>query len=108
MTVNSLVINTISVGIAYILLRLIFSYTTSPLRSIPGPFLAKFTDLWRLRDYWLCTQIQSHQELHKKLGPAVRIGPNMVSLSEPDLLKTVYSTRADYMKVSVMTIYPTT
>ncbi len=79
--------------------RLIFTYWSSPLRAFPGPVLAKFTDLWRLLDYWNCTQIDSHRRLHAKHGPAVRIGPNMISLSDPNLLKTVYSTRGDYVKV---------
>ena len=77
----------------------VYSFLTSPLSSIPGPFWAKFSDLWRLLDFWNCTQIQSHQTLHEKFGPAVRIGPNLVSLSDPELLKTVYSSRGDYVKV---------
>ena len=80
-------------------LRLVVSYLSYPLKAFPGPFLAKFTNLWRLFDYWGHTQIQSHQKLHEKFGPAVRIGPNMVSLSDPGLLKVVYSIRPDYVKV---------
>ncbi|CAG8980606.1 hypothetical protein HYALB_00013761, partial [Hymenoscyphus albidus] len=36
--------------------------------------------------------------LHGKHGPAVRIGPNVVSLSDPHLIKTVYSTRGNFLK----------
>jgi hypothetical protein len=89
-------------GLALLLLRLTITYLKSPLRAFPGPFWAQFTDLWRVLDYWKCTQIRSHQKLHEKLGPAVRIGPNMISLSDPSLLKTVYSTRGDYVKVSTL------
>lgn len=89
----------IALIIAPFLLRLLFSYLNSPLRSFPGPFWAQFTDLWRVLDYWRCTQIQTHQQLHERLGPAVRIGPNMISLSDPSLLKTVYSTGGDFVKV---------
>ncbi|KAH6986398.1 cytochrome P450 [Ilyonectria sp. MPI-CAGE-AT-0026] len=88
----------IALIIALFLLRLLFSYLNSPLRSFPGPFWAQFTDLWRVLDYWRCTQIQSHQQLHERFGLAVRIGPNMISLSDPSLLKTVYSTRGDFVK----------
>lgn len=84
-----------------VLLRLVISYFSSPLRDIPGPFLAKFTDVWRMFDYWKTTQIQSHQELHRQHGAAVRIGPNMVSLSDPSLLKKVYDTRGNFVKVTM-------
>jgi hypothetical protein len=84
-----------------LILRLVVSYFSSPLRSIPGPFLAKFTDAWRALDYWKTTQIQSHRELHARHGAAVRIGPNMVSLNDPSLLKKIYDTRGNYVKVNL-------
>lgn len=34
--------------------------------------------------------------MHEELGPAVRIGPNMISLSDPSLLKMIYSTRGEH------------
>ena len=77
----------------------VVAYLRSPLKDIPGPFLAKFTNMWRLIDHFKATQISTQRRLHKNLGPAVRIGPNFVSLSDPTLLKTVYSTRGEYLKV---------
>lgn len=77
----------------------VLAYLRSPLKDIPGPFLAKFSNIWRLIDHYKATQIISQRRLHEKLGPAVRIGPNVVSLSDPTLLKTVYSTRGEYVKV---------
>lgn len=99
MAIENLALKAVGLGVSLLLLRLIFSFVTHPLRDIPGPFWAKFTNLWRMLDYWQCTQIESHRELHRTLGPAVRIGPNMVSLSDPDLLKQVYSIRGDFLKV---------
>ena len=78
-----------------------YVYLTSPLRGFPGPFWAQFTDFWRMWDYWSCTQINTHRKLHEKHGPAVRIGPNLISLSDTSLIKTVYSTRGDYVKVRI-------
>lgn len=83
---------------------LISAYFRSPLKGIPGPFLAKFTNVWRLWDHCNATQIDTQRVLHEKLGPAVRIGPNVVSLNDPSLISTVYSTRGNYLKVSFMTI----
>lgn len=77
-------------------------------RRIPGPFLAKFSDLWL---GW----VSSHghrsdivHELHKKYGtvpmstchcniidaregPLVRLAPNHVSIANPDALHIVYA-----------------
>lgn len=77
----------------------VVAYVRSPLKDIPGPFLARFTNIWRLIDHYKATQISTQRRLHEELGPAVRIGPNIVSLSDPTLLKTVYSTRGEYLKV---------
>lgn len=79
--------------------RALYRRLTSPLGRIPGPFWARFTDLWRLVDHYRCTQIETQRRLHEQLGPAVRIGPNMVSLSDPELVAVVYSTRGEYVKV---------
>lgn len=87
-------------GITAVVLRLLTSSRSSGLRDIPGPFLAKYTDFWRLIDHWRGTHVKTQRRLHEKYGPAVRIGPNAVSLSDPSLLKTVYSTRGEFRKVS--------
>lgn len=39
------------------------------------------------------------QELHKNYGPVVRIAPNVLDLDFPGLIKTIYSTKEDYLKV---------
>lgn len=98
MALDSLALPAFLVGLGLIAARFLYSYVTSPLKSLPGPLVAKFTDLWRFYDYWCCSQIKSHQTLHKKHGPAVRIGPNMVSLSDPDLLKQVMHLADGYQK----------
>jgi len=78
---------------------LLWTYYSSPLKSIPGPFLAKFTNLWRFFDVWGGRAELTLRLLHQKHGSAVRIGPNIVSLSDPRLIKTIYSTRGEYLKV---------
>lgn len=39
------------------------------------------------------------EELHKKHGPVVRIAPNVLDLDIPELIKTVYNTKENYLKV---------
>ncbi|KAJ9299754.1 hypothetical protein DTO271G3_2638 [Paecilomyces variotii] len=70
----------------------------SPLNSIPGPFLAKWTNLWRLFDVWGGRCELTQKLLHEKYGPVVRLGPNMVSLSDPALIATLYGINGDWLK----------
>ncbi|KAE8373926.1 cytochrome P450 [Aspergillus bertholletiae] len=68
------------------------------LRHIPGPFLASVTNLYRMS--WVSTT-RAHlilQDVHKKYGEVVRIGPNMVSFSNPAAIPTVYPMRAGLPK----------
>ncbi|KAL2439201.1 Cytochrome P450 monooxygenase [Exophiala dermatitidis] len=51
------------------------------LRSIPGPFLAKFTDLYRLLLVLGRKPHEKHLELHKRYGNVVRLGPKCVSVT---------------------------
>ncbi|KAI0309649.1 cytochrome P450 monooxygenase pc-bph, partial [Amylostereum chailletii] len=62
------------------------------IRAYPGPWLAKFSDLWLT---W--TVLQGHRsevvhELHKKYGAfLVRIAPNHISISDHNALEVVYA-----------------
>lgn len=80
--------------------KLICDIFFSSLRSIPGPSLAKLTDLWRAFYTHGGRVDVKHLELHRKYGPAVQIGPNCVSISDPGLIRTIYSTRNPWKKVS--------
>jgi len=74
------------------------SWLVSPLRKYPGPFLAGYTNLWRL---WAVRTRKYHhviEALHKKYGPIVRIGPNTLDLDYPELIKTIYSTDGKWRK----------
>lgn len=42
------------------------------------------------------------KKLHDKYGPVVRIGPNLVDLDYPELIKTIYSTDERWRKVGSM------
>ena len=42
------------------------------------------------------------QELHKKYGPVVRIAPNVLDLDIPELIRSIYNIKADYLKVGVL------
>ncbi|OCH87964.1 cytochrome P450 monooxygenase pc-bph [Obba rivulosa] len=61
------------------------------LRSYPGPFLAKFTDLWLAYKVWEARRSAEIHLLHKKYGPFLRIGPNHVSIADPAAIPVLYS-----------------
>lgn len=75
------------------------------LRKIPGPQLAAFTDLWRFLVTLRRRPEIAHQELHAKYGNAVRLGPNMVSISDWKAVKEVYGTNTAYVKVCSIVIF---
>ena len=59
-----------------------------------------WSNIWR---FWLVSTWKYQwkmKELHEKYGPVVRIGPNLLDLDYPELIKTLYSTSGKYTKVS--------
>ncbi|EEU34711.1 uncharacterized protein NECHADRAFT_97459 [Fusarium vanettenii 77-13-4] len=68
------------------------------LNKIPGPWLAGFTDLWRLFIVRGRRAQEVHIELHKKYGPMVRLGPRAVSVADPEAIKIIYSPSSGYSK----------
>lgn len=65
----------------------------------PGPFLASITDWWR---FWIVYKRRpevEHIRLHEKHGNVVRLGPNALSFSDPQALKTIYGLNKGFVKV---------
>ncbi|KAH6950319.1 cytochrome P450 [Ilyonectria sp. MPI-CAGE-AT-0026] len=62
----------------------------SPLRHIPGPFLARFTDLWYLGRVRRGHFERDNIALHRKHGPIVRYGPNRYSFDHPQAAPIIY------------------
>jgi hypothetical protein len=68
--------------------------------SVPGPFLAKFTDLWRLYKVWNWTFKEDLPALHKRYNsPVIRIGPKLLSCSDARAVDLVYGFHSDFKKV---------
>ncbi|KIX02572.1 uncharacterized protein Z518_08513 [Rhinocladiella mackenziei CBS 650.93] len=93
------IVSTLAVfGFVVLLLKLLSTAFASPLRKFDGPFAAKFTDFWRLIDTYRGRCDITQTKLHRKYGPAVRIGPNIISLSDPGMIKTVFNVKAPWKK----------
>ncbi|KAJ5460255.1 cytochrome P450 [Penicillium daleae] len=78
--------------------RFLWNYLRSPLKSFPGPAATSFTNIWRLQDVFRGRCDITQTALHRKHGPAVRMGPNLLSLSDPNLISQVYNTKSPWLK----------
>ncbi|OJJ39814.1 hypothetical protein ASPWEDRAFT_25610 [Aspergillus wentii DTO 134E9] len=70
----------------------------SSLSVFPGPVAAKITDVWRAVHTFRGRIDLEHVQLHRQYGSVVRIGPNCLSLSDPNLIRVVYTTRSPWKK----------
>jgi hypothetical protein len=68
------------------------------LNHIPGPGLAPFTNLWRFFVVWGRRPELAHIRLHEKYGPLVRLGPRVVSVSDPAAISVIYALNAGFVK----------
>lgn len=67
------------------------------LRHVPGPFLARFSYIWTT--YCIVTgRIWSAYVDLNKYGPVVRVGPNYVVTSDPDVLRSIAAARSRYVR----------
>lgn len=68
------------------------------LRKIPSPFPAQFSDLWLLS---VCRRRKRYEvvdQVHKRLGPVVRIQPNHVSINDDDAISVIYGHGNGFLK----------
>ncbi|KAK3291691.1 cytochrome P450 [Chaetomium fimeti] len=71
---------------------------SSVLRDIPGPSLAKVTDLYRAALVKTGRSHEIYQKYHERYGPLLRIGPNMVSVADPAAIPDIYPMRPGFPK----------
>ncbi|KAI9592300.1 cytochrome P450 [Syncephalis fuscata] len=68
------------------------SYKASTAKSVPGPWYTKFTLLEHMYNMATGVSWKAISECHDKYGPIVRLGPNEVSITDMDALRTILST----------------
>ncbi|RFU27293.1 hypothetical protein B7463_g9052, partial [Scytalidium lignicola] len=69
------------------------------LARIPGPFLAKFTNLWRLYKVWNWTFKQDLPALHEYYNSQlIRVGPNLLSCTDPRAVEIIYGFQSQFKK----------
>ncbi|KAJ6058806.1 uncharacterized protein N7446_008389 [Penicillium canescens] len=74
------------------------------INSIPGPVAASVTNLWRLALVTGRRPELEHIKLHRKYGSIVRLGPNVVSVSDPNAVKVIYAINAGFVKSHFYTV----
>ncbi|CCF35218.1 cytochrome P450 4A10 [Colletotrichum higginsianum] len=82
----------------YVSLRSVYNVCFHPLRRVPGPFLAKISRLWLFYHDYHGNPHNHIRELHRKLGPLVRISPNEVSVDNVDANNTIYAQNNPWVK----------
>ncbi|KAJ5523413.1 hypothetical protein N7513_012957 [Penicillium frequentans] len=73
--------------VAVVVARAFFRRYWAPIKDIPGPFLASFSNLWLVLQILKGHTEAETIELHKKHGHFVRIATNEVSVSHPDAIR---------------------
>ncbi|KAJ8127654.1 hypothetical protein O1611_g5983 [Lasiodiplodia mahajangana] len=94
LTVKSLLATLSSVICGYIVYQCLFS----PLAVFPGPLAAKLSKGWRA---YVTYRGQWHRDiaaLHERYGPVVRIGPNELSVGDPEAFLHIYRVNKPYVK----------
>ncbi|KAE9363577.1 cytochrome P450 [Stipitochalara longipes BDJ] len=92
--------NLLLVGVASILYFFLGNWLKPGVRSIPGPWLAKVSDLWRYYDVAKGRPDITLYQLHQRHGDYVRLGPTAVSVKNIEVLKTIYGINSGYAKSS--------
>ncbi len=78
--------------------QIVYNLFLSPLRSVPGPLLAKITAQWLILVEMAGNRTTTIHRLHQKYGPSVRIGPNEISYSNTEMVKELYGQQTQFIK----------
>ncbi|KAM5353625.1 hypothetical protein ACJ41O_000275 [Fusarium nematophilum] len=94
----SISIYVVAILLLILFLRFIVQSLRSPLRFIPGPLLARFTDAWYFWNVRNGSFEDVNVDLHKQHGTIVRYGPNRYSFNDPEAAKTIYGLGTHFPK----------
>ena len=79
----------------------VFSNLKAGLSEIPGPFLARYTDAWRLYVAWRYAghENEVYGSLKEQYGDVIRIGPRAVTVLDPRAVPIIYGVKSRLAKV---------
>ncbi|OOG00772.1 hypothetical protein ASPCADRAFT_125782 [Aspergillus carbonarius ITEM 5010] len=73
-----------------LVIRVVYLCYFHPLARYPGPFWARFTNLWRFLTFLGGHHHLSEQQLHEKYGRVVRVAPDWLSFSSLEDFDAIY------------------
>ncbi|KAI1620545.1 cytochrome P450 oxidoreductase [Exophiala viscosa] len=76
----------------------LYRVLTSPLCSVPGPFLARFGRIYYFVKCALGRWEHDDLQLHREYGPVVRVGADLYSIDSPEIVKKVYGIGSKFPK----------
>ncbi|EXJ65883.1 uncharacterized protein A1O5_10859 [Cladophialophora psammophila CBS 110553] len=80
------------------IVRLAVNRYGTGINHIPGPVFASCTNLWRFFVVWGRRPELEHIRLHEKYGPLVRLGPRVLSVSDPAAIPVIYALHSGFVK----------
>ena len=92
-----------AVAFVALIARLLYNRYGRGLSHVPGPFLASFTDFYRLGVARGYRPERWHIKLRAQYGDFVRIGPRTVLCSSNKAAKKIYALNAGFVKVCAFT-----
>lgn len=93
--------NWIFLVLAPIAFHLLYNKYGHGLSKIPGPFWASTSDIWLLVHYTRRRGLTERQMHEKYNSPLLRLGPNTVSVSDPEAIRVIYGWKPVFKKVII-------
>ena len=90
----------IGATVVFYLLYTISVALRSDLTRLPGPSFARFSGLYRLSLVSGGDAPRQYRNVHEQYGTIVRVGPNHVSVSDPNAIPVIYGIGSKFLKVS--------
>ncbi|KAH8773763.1 cytochrome P450 [Diaporthe sp. PMI_573] len=90
----------LSLALAYALHLILYRFKFDPLRSVPGPEIARWTDLHVRLLLFRGGRSPYVHSLHQKYGPVVRVGPKEVDISDYKEVKKIHRHNSGFTKSS--------
>ena len=99
------------IALAFLTLLLVNLYIASrkaELSHVPGPWVARYTDLWRCYQAYktLGKSAYDYEGLRQKYGDVVRAGPSVVLVFDPAAVPIIFGTGSRLDKVGIMFSLP--
>lgn len=75
-----------------------YFFTYSQFRDIPGPLLARLSNVWLFATARRGKRFLLVHEAHQKYGPVVRIQPNHISINNDEAIQAIYGHGNGFLK----------